>query len=173
MTTRTVLLAAGYMATIPAANLLITHIGPLPVGFGLMAPAGVYMAALALVLRDLLQEAAGWRWSLVAVLAGTALSVFVSPALALASGAAFLLSELADLAVYTPLRQRGMVVAVFASGVVGLVVDSLVFLWLAFGSLDFLAGQVLGKTWMTLAAIVLLLLIRLVRLVRTRPAVAS
>ena len=43
--------------------------------------------------------------------------------------------------------------AVVASGVVGLVVDSIVFLWLAFGSLDFLAGQVVGKAWMIVLAI--------------------
>ena len=36
---------------------------------------------------------------------------------------------------------------------VGLVVDSIVFLWLAFGSLEFLFGQVLGKLWMVLLAI--------------------
>jgi len=34
--------------------------------------------------------------------------------------------------------------------VVGLVVDSVVFLWLAFGSLEFLLGQIVGKTWMVL-----------------------
>jgi hypothetical protein len=28
-----------------------------------------------------------------------------------------------------------------------------VFLWLAFGSLDFLAGQVLGKLWMVLLSL--------------------
>ena len=36
---------------------------------------------------------------------------------------------------------------------VGLVVDSIVFLWLAFGSLDFLLGQIVGKAWMVLASI--------------------
>jgi queuosine precursor transporter len=35
---------------------------------------------------------------------------------------------------------------------VGLVVDSVMFLWLAFGSLDFLAGQIIGKMWMALFA---------------------
>jgi hypothetical protein len=35
----------------------------------------------------------------------------------------------------------------------GLVVDSIVFLWLAFGSLDFLAGQIVGKAWMVLLSI--------------------
>ncbi|HYA06587.1 MAG TPA: hypothetical protein VEF90_11920 [Xanthobacteraceae bacterium] len=32
-------------------------------------------------------------------------------------------------------------------------VDSIVFLWPAFGSLDFLAGQVVGKAWMALLSI--------------------
>ena len=40
-----------------------------------------------------------------------------------------------------------------ASSFVGLVVDSIVFLWLAFGSLEFLAGQVVGKAWMVLLSI--------------------
>ena len=70
-----------------------------------------------------------------------------------ASAAAFLLSEFADLCVYTPLQERRLVLAVLASSVVGLVVDSLVFLQLAFGNLDFLAGQVLGKGWMVLLAL--------------------
>jgi hypothetical protein len=50
------------------------------------------------------------------------------------STVAFLLSDLADLAVYTPLQRRRLMLAVQASGVVGLIVDSIVFLWLAFGT---------------------------------------
>jgi hypothetical protein len=34
----------------------------------------------------------------------------------------------------------------------GLVVDSMMFLLLAFGSLDFLTGQIIGKAWMVLFA---------------------
>jgi uncharacterized PurR-regulated membrane protein YhhQ (DUF165 family) len=75
------------------------------------------------------------------------------PSLVIASAAAFFLSELADLAVYTPLARRGLVVAVVASSLVGLVVDSIIFLWLAFGSLDFLSGQIVGKAWMVLLSI--------------------
>ena len=78
------------------------------------------------------------------------------PHIALASTAAFLLSELADCAVYTPLQRRGLILAVVASACVGLVIDSAVFLWLAFGSLDFLAGQVVGKAWAVLAAVPLI-----------------
>lgn len=80
--------------------------------------------------------------------------------IALASGAAFLLSELADYAVYTPVRRRHLLAAVGLSNTVGAVIDSAVFLWLAFGSLQFLPGQVLGKTWTTLAAVVVLALLR-------------
>jgi len=53
----------------------------------------------------------------------------------------------------TPLARRRLVMAVVASSVVGLVVDSIVFLWLAFGSLEFLPGQVVGKLWMVLLAV--------------------
>jgi len=74
--------------------------------------------------------------------------------------AAFLLSELADFAVYTPLQKRRFVTAVIASGLVGLVVDSIVFLQLAFGSLDFLSGQIIGKAWMIVLALPLMHLLR-------------
>lgn len=151
---------AGYALTIIAANLAITYIGPVPVGFGLVAPAGVYFAGLAFSLRDALQEAAGRRATLAAILIGALLSALLSPSLALASGAAFLLSELADLAVYTPLRRRSYPLAVLASNTVGDVVDSALFLWLAFGSLQFLAGQIVGKLWMTALTLALMALWR-------------
>jgi uncharacterized PurR-regulated membrane protein YhhQ (DUF165 family) len=73
--------------------------------------------------------------------------------LVIASTAAFLLSEFADFAVYTPLARRRLVTAVVASSIAGLVVDSIVFLWLAFGSMEFLLGQIVGKLWMVLLAV--------------------
>ena len=149
--------------TIPLANWLIGHAGTtcvpqgpclVPVLPGLMAPSGVTMIGVALVLRDLTQRRLGAGVSALAVLAGAALSALLAPpALVIASAAAFLLSEGADLAVYTPLARRRLVVAVVASSLVGLAIDSIVFLWLAFGSLDFLAGQVVGKAWMVLLSI--------------------
>ena len=42
------------------------------------------------------------------------------------------------------------------SNTVGLMVDSALFLWLAFGSLAFFWGQVVGKAWMTLLAVVVI-----------------
>jgi queuosine precursor transporter len=152
-----------FALTIPAANWLIGHVGTvcqpagtclIPVAPGLMAPSGVIMAGAALVLRDLVQRRLGVAASSLAILVGAVLSALLAPpALVIASAAAFLLSEFADLAVYTPLARRGLIIAVVASGVVGLVVDSVVFLWLAFGSLEFLLGQIVGKAWMVLFSI--------------------
>ena len=94
------------------------------------------------------------EWAAGAIIVGAALSGLISPpALVIASATAFLLSELADLAVYTPLQRKGLVLAVFASSFVGLTIDSAVFLYLAFGSLDYIAGQIVGKAWMVLAAL--------------------
>ena len=153
----------GFIACIPAANWLIGNVGTkcvpngpclVPVGFGYMAPSGVLMIGLALVLRDLVQRRLGRAAALGAIVAGAALSGAVAPApLIVASATAFLISELADFAVYTPLQERSLVLAVLASGVVGLVADSVVFLWLAFGSLDYLGGQILGKLWMVLLSL--------------------
>ena len=152
-----------FCLTIPAANWMIGNIGTVcvpkgpclvPVAPGVMAPSGVLMVGAALVLRDLVQRRLGVEFGIGAIIAGAALSAGLAPpSLVLASATAFLLSEFADFAVYTPLARRRLVAAVIASSVAGLIVDSIVFLWLAFGSLDFLFGQILGKLWMVLLAI--------------------
>jgi queuosine precursor transporter len=149
--------------TIPAANWMIGNLGSVcvpngpclvPVAPGVMAPSGVLMIGIALVLRDLVQRRLGVGWAVIAILAGAAMSAWFAPrTLVIASAVAFLMSELADLAVYTPLARRRLVLAVVLSGLVGLVIDSVVFLWLAFGSLDFLTGQVIGKAWMIFLSI--------------------
>ena len=155
---RALLLFVAYIGTVWAANWAIGRFGVVPVGFGLMAPAGVYFAGLAFTLRDLLHESAGSRRVIVAILIGAALSAFLENGerIALASAVAFLLSESLDMVVYSPLRHRRWLLAVVLSNIVGLVVDSVVFLWLAFGSLAFLPGQLVGKALTTLGAVVLL-----------------
>jgi queuosine precursor transporter len=133
----------------------------LPVAPGIMAPSGVLMVGAALVLRDLVQRRLGVLVGIGAIMVGAALSAVLSPpALVIASASAFLLSEFADFAIYTPLARRRLVAAVIASSIAGLVVDSIVFLWLAFGSLDFLIGQIVGKLWMVLLAIPLIAYLR-------------
>ena len=153
----------GFMLCIPVANWMIGHVGTvcapdgpcmIPVAPGLLAPSGVVTAGLALVLRDLVQRRLGRLWSLGAIAAGSVLSAALATGtLVVASSAAFFLSELADFAVYTPLQRRRFILAVIASSAAGLVVDSVLFLGLAFGSLDFLSGQIVGKAWMVLASL--------------------
>jgi hypothetical protein len=149
-----------FIATIFGANWAIETYGLVPVGPDLIAPAGVYFAGLAFTFRDLAQERVGRLWIVAAIVAGALVSGLVSTKFALASGVAFLVSELLDFAVYTPLRRRNWIGAVVASNIVGLVADSIVFLTLAFGSLQYLPGQVVGKMWMTLLAAGVLWLLR-------------
>lgn len=148
----------GYIFTIYLANWAIQHWGIVSVGFGLMAPAAVYFVGIAFTLRDVVQRTLGLRAVLIGIAIGIAFSFFVSTRYAVASAVAFGLSELADLAVYTPLRAREShwFPAVVASNVVGAVVDSAIFLTIAFGSLAFFWGQVVGKLWMTVVAVIVL-----------------
>jgi uncharacterized PurR-regulated membrane protein YhhQ (DUF165 family) len=158
-----------YVLTVVAANWAIDRYGTVSVGFGLTAPAGVYFAGLAFTLRDITHDTLGRWYVLAGIAAGSVISLVQSDnatipggvtSIAVASAAAFLLSETFDFLVYTPLRRRNWIGAVVASNIVGLVADSVLFLWLAFGSLDFLAGQIVGKGWMTLAAVVVLVVWR-------------
>jgi queuosine precursor transporter len=155
-----------YIATVFGANYFITHVGnqpvpggphTIPVGFGLTAPSGVLFVGLAFTLRDFVQSLLG-RWATVgAIVVGAALSYLVAPSLAFASAAAFLLSEGADFAVYTPLVESGRVVTGIAlSNIVGTLIDTFLFLWLAFHSIQFWQGQVVGKLWMTALAMIVI-----------------
>src|SRR5580658_8524179 len=166
-----------FLTCIPLANWMIQHVGTVcvpqgpclvPVAPGLMAPSGVLTVGAALVLRDVVQRCLGLTFGLVAIVLGAGASMLVAPAsLVVASGLAFLISEFADFAVYTPLQQRRLMLAVVASSCLGLVVDSIVFLWLAFNSLALLPGQVVGKLWAVLFSIPF---IRLLRRVAPTPA---
>lgn len=149
-----------YVATIFGANWALQTYGIVDVGLGLAAPAGVLFAGLAFTFRDLLQEARGRWWSVAAIGSGALLSFLVSPAFAASSAVAFGLSELADFAVYTPLRKRHWLGAVALSNTVGLVIDSVLFLWLAFGSLAFIEGQIVAKFYMTVLAVLVLTVVR-------------
>ena len=156
MPTKGLAIAACYLATIVGANWAVHRFGVVPVGLGLLAPAGVYFVSAALVLRDAVQYVAGKPVALGAMAIGVALSAVVAgPRLALASGAAFAVSELLDFALFTWIAPR-WARAVFAGGMAGAVADSLVFLSVAFGSLAFLPGQILGKSYGVAAATVVI-----------------
>ena len=146
-----------FSLTVPAANWMIGNIGTtcipdgpclIPVGFNLYAPSGVLMIGLALVLRDLVHEKSGRLVAFCAVLFGAALSFAVSaPAIAVASAVAFLISETADLVVYDRLRKTSTAAAVLASQIVGAAIDSAIFVYIAFGSMEFSAGNTLAKIY--------------------------
>lgn len=164
--------AAALMATVVVANLLVVYLAPIPLGFGLLAPAGVLVAGLAFTFRDLLDDAGGRRWVLASIVGGAALSLALGLALgqgdrvmvvAFAGALAYAVSETIDWIIYRALRSRSRLGAVAASGAVALVVDSVIFLAVAFGSQAFLPGQILGKVYALAAALVVLAVVRRVR----------
>lgn len=150
--------AIALIASVVVANLLTSHYGLVPAGFGLMVTAGTYAAGISLGLRDAVQQTGGMRWVLGSIVAGIAISaLFGDGRIALASAVAFGIAELADLGVYTPLRRRNWRAAVAASNAVGAIADTLLFLSIAgFGlTAQAVFGQLLVKAvWMTLLALV-------------------
>lgn len=156
--------AAAFVGTVYVANFATERWGFLTVG-PVSFTAGTLAAGLAFGLRDVLHEAvpgtatkkAGTVAALIVV--GAALSWYVAPALAVASGLAFLLSELLDLGVYLPLRRRHKYGSVVASNLAGGLLDTIVFLGVAFGTaaltFDAVFGQMVGKAAMILPALIL------------------
>jgi uncharacterized PurR-regulated membrane protein YhhQ (DUF165 family) len=144
-----------FIGSIVVANYATSVFGLVPIGFGLAVTAGTFAAGAALILRDGLQVAAGRKWAVAAVVVGALLSyVLAEPFIAIASGIAFLVSELVDFAVFTPLRERSLPRAVLVSSVVSAPVDTVLFLHIAgFGvTWQAVLGQFIVKTVMALAA---------------------
>jgi uncharacterized PurR-regulated membrane protein YhhQ (DUF165 family) len=124
------------------------------VGFGLSATAGTFAAGLVLLLRDAVHDLAGRATVYCCIAAGALISAPAAPGSRWASGAAFAVSELADLAVYQPLRRRTWAGAVLASNTVGALVDTTVFLALAgFPVMAAPPGQLWVKTATTLLVV--------------------
>ncbi|MFF3398273.1 VUT family protein [Streptomyces sp. NPDC002659] len=165
-----------YAASITAANVLTARYGLVPVAPGLVTTAGTFAAGAALLLRDVVQDTLGRAAVLCGIAAGAALTFATSPALAVASAVAFLAAEVADMAVYTPLRDRGWARAVLASNVVGAVVDTLLFLLLAGFPLTAasVGGQLVGKlAWATALPVAAVLTFRQVRRVVPRHSLGT
>jgi uncharacterized PurR-regulated membrane protein YhhQ (DUF165 family) len=164
---------AGFIACIFLANYAIQHWGtvPFPGGphtvtlLGLTGPSGVLFVGLSFGLRDFAQQLIGpngkW-WTLAAIVVGAGLSYLVAPSLAMASAAAFAISETADWLCWTPLAERGRLTAgLVLSNTVGSALDTLVFLWLAFHSLQFFWGQFWLKALMMVPALVVVIAVRM------------
>lgn len=145
-----------FAAGVIAANWLTSRYGLIPVGLGLTATAGTYAAGVVLLARDWVHDTNG-RGAVLAVIAvaGVASAVMAGPVLAAASATAFVVSELADLLVYQPLRRHGWARAVLASNTIGALVDTVLFLSLAGFALTapVLAGQLVAKATATIVPV--------------------
>lgn len=149
-----------YAASILAANLASTH-WPAPTILALSIPAGTLFAGLTFTLRDLLHETSGPRAVFAAIAVGTALSwLLASPRIAGASVLAFAISEALDSTVYAGLRSRSRLLAVAGSNVAGLLIDTVLFVPLAFGSFAAVPGQIAGKLIATALTVAVLLAAR-------------
>ncbi|MGW3571667.1 VUT family protein [Streptomyces sp. NPDC000941] len=151
-----------YAGAVFAANWTTNRYGVVSVAPGFTATAGTVAAGAALLFRDAVQDRLGRRAAVTAVVLGAGLSAVTAPTLALASAVAFLLAELADFAVYAPLRRRGWMRAVVASNVVGALLDTALFLTLAGYPVTAgtVAGQLVGKGWATAVPVAVVLVLR-------------
>ena len=116
-----------YIALIVAVNWTFKVVPPIELPGGTPWPPVSLAVGFVFVVRDFAQREIGHR-VLLAMLAGAALSyVMAGPQIALASAAAFAVSEVADWAVYSftrrPLSQR-----ILLSSALGTPIDSAVFL---------------------------------------------
>ena len=163
---RFLVLASAFVAIVVLANWLAARF-TVSVGFGRIAPAGVFCIGGVLVLRDWLQQLRGLLWTMPLVYAAGLLSWGIGDAagwtslqkIAVASLVAFSVSETIEAVVFTPVRKRSLTLGVALSGTIGNAFDSYVFLAIAFGSQAFFLGQFIGKSEM-IAAGTLLTLVR-------------
>lgn len=145
------MLIYGFLVSIVMSNLLVTYVDPVPVWPGVYAPAGVYVVALVLMLRDLVQRFHGWKGLLLAGVGGILVSYWLADeVIVTASILAFAASFVVDTLIFT-LAYRWLALhwAVLVSGLIALVPDTLIFLHLA-GLPQFIPGQLIGKTYGTL-----------------------
>ncbi|MBV8395683.1 MAG: VUT family protein [Actinobacteria bacterium] len=148
-------LAAVFVGLVVLANWLASAY-VVSVGFGRVAPAGVFCIGGVLVLRDWMQQLRGLAWTMPLVYAAGLLSWGIGDAagwtslekIAVGSVVAFTVSETVEAIVFTPLRNRNLTLGVALSATVGNALDSYVFLSIAFGSLTFFLGQFIGKSEM-------------------------
>jgi len=115
-----------YIALIVLVNWAFTVVPLVKLPDGTMWPPVALIVGFVFVARDFAQREVG-HYVLAAMAIGVAISYFMNPQVAMASAAAFLISELADWAVYSftkrPLSQR-----ILFSSILGTPVDTVIFL---------------------------------------------
>ena len=116
-----------YVALIVGVNMAFAVVPLVKLPDGTMWPPVSLLVGFVFVARDFAQREIGHR-VLLAMLVGAALSYYMaSPAIAVASAAAFLVSELADWAVYTATK-RPLAERILYSSLLATPLDSVVFL---------------------------------------------
>ena len=142
------LYVALYLSAIVAANLSVAHFGPVSTPYNAFLFIGLNLAT-----RDRLHDLWGKhvaRNMLLLIAAGAAISYALNAGagrIALASVAAFALSEALDAAIYHLRRHRPYLVRSNTSNLFGAAVDSVVFPVLAFGGFPWviILGQFTAK----------------------------
>ncbi len=116
-----------YIALIVAVNYAFTQVPPITLPDGTVWPPVALIVGFVFVVRDFAQREVG-HWVLLAMLTGAVLSYFMAdPFVAVASAAAFAVSELADWAVYS-FTGRSLSQRILYSSALGAPIDSGVFL---------------------------------------------
>lgn len=117
-----------YICLIVAVNYAFTVLPMIHLPGGGVLPAATFLVGVVFVARDFAQREVG-HWVIAAMLAAGAMSYWLAdPYVAVASVAAFLVSELADWAVYT-FTKRPFAQRVLWSSAIGTPIDSAVFLF--------------------------------------------
>lgn len=156
-------IAALFLSLVIAANYLASrYVWRVPFT-SYYAPGGVFAIGAVLVLRDWLQQLKGLFWTMPLVYAAGLLSWAIGDLagwtglerIAVASVVAFSASETLEALVFTPLRNRSLTAAVALSATAGNALDSFLFLWIAFGSQTYFAGNFVGKLEMIAVGIFL------------------
>lgn len=164
-----------YLLMIAAANLLTAKFDPLVLADGtLIVPVGSLFAGAVFILRDMVQMKHGRRKTYTTILWAAALSAVLSVGLgdtahvAVASVAAFFVSEAIDTEIFSRLR-RSLIARILLSGIVGGCADSILFVLLGLSPLgagmipweavpSAVLGQMLVKIGVQITAAVYLLI---------------
>jgi uncharacterized PurR-regulated membrane protein YhhQ (DUF165 family) len=122
-----------YVAAIVLANVLVKHFGLIDLHlWGMMVPAGTFAIGVVILARNTTQQLIGRIPILVLMGIGCLLSWWLAdPQIAAASAAAFACSETIDMAIFTPLRNRGWSRAVAVAALFAAVADTFIFLSIA------------------------------------------
>jgi uncharacterized PurR-regulated membrane protein YhhQ (DUF165 family) len=145
--------AAAMVAVVTASNILVqfpvqADLGPIHLGD--ILTWGAFTYPFAFLVSDLTNRADGPRRArlvvLVGFVAGLALSFYLStPRIAIASGTAFLVGQLLDIALFSRLRNRFWLLPPLSASLLGSLIDTALFFSLAFApvfaGIDVLFGR--------------------------------